>query len=57
MEFNFQTIKHRKKYIIFSSIMVLASLIFFFVTPLNLSVDFKGGELLQFIFIQFLFKL
>ncbi len=56
MEFNFQTIKHRKKYIIFSSIMVLASLIFFFVTPLNLSVDFKGGELLQLQFKQELNK-
>ena len=56
MKFNFQTIKHRKKYIIFSSIMVISSLIFFFVTPLNLSVDFKGGELLQLQFKQELNK-
>ena len=56
MKFNFQIIKHRKKYIIFSSIMVIASLIFFSVMPLNLSVDFKGGELLQLQFKQSLNK-
>ena len=56
MKFNFQTIKHRYKYIIFSSVMVLASLIFFLITPLNLSVDFKGGELLQLQFKQELNK-
>ncbi len=56
MKFNFQIIKHRKKYIIFSSIMVIASLIFFSVIPLNLSVDFKGGELLQLQFKQSLNK-
>ena len=36
--------------------MVLASLIFFLVIPLNLSVDFKGGELLQLQFKQELNK-
>lgn len=56
MKFNFQTIKHRNKYVIFSSVMVLASLIFFLVIPLNLSVDFKGGELLQLQFKQKLNK-
>ncbi len=56
MKFNFQTIKHRNKYVIFSSVMVLASLIFFLVIPLNLSVDFKGGELLQLQFKQELNK-
>ena len=56
MKFNFQTIKHRNKYVIFSSVLVLASLIFFLVIPLNLSVDFKGGELLQLQFKQELNK-
>ena len=56
MKFNFQTIKHRNKYVIFSSVIVLASLIFFLVIPLNLSVDFKGGELLQLQFKQELNK-
>ena len=56
MKFNFQTIKHRNKYVIFSSVMLLASLIFFLVIPLNLSVDFKGGELLQLQFKQKLNK-
>lgn len=47
MKFNFKLVKNRKLFLGFSLFMVVASLFFFFTIPLNLSVDFKGGELLQ----------
>lgn len=47
MKINFHIIKDRKKYLAFSFIAVLLSIISFLVIPMNLSIDFKGGELIQ----------
>lgn len=47
MKINLKIIENRKIYLVFSFVMVLLSIISFAITPLNLSVDFRGGELLQ----------
>ena len=52
MKFDLKVIKRKKLYLGFSAVMVAISLLFFLLIPLNLSVDFKGGELLQLQFEQ-----
>ena len=52
MKFDLRVIRRKNLYLGFSAIMVAVSLLFFLFIPLNLSVDFKGGELLQLQFVK-----
>ena len=52
MKFDLRVIRTKNLYLGFSAIMVAVSLLFFLFIPLNLSVDFKGGELLQLQFVK-----
>ena len=47
MKFDLRVIRRKKIYLGISAIMVLMSLSFLLFIPLNLGIDFKGGELLQ----------